>query len=490
MTKSIIIGLDIGTTSVKAVAFNILGRVIDEKEVEYPLHTPSPGYAEQDPLEIEQASFNVIRTLFESGKFQATEVLAFGLSAAMHSLICMDKEGQPLSASITWADGRASLQADQLKETNSFIYQFTGTPIHPMSPLVKLRWMKDNKFPPYLAADYYVSIKEFLLYRWFGTMVVDYAIASATGLLDLETLTWHQDALELAGISESKLFKPVSPETVLTGIDKQTAGLMGIPVDIPFVIGASDGPLANLGVGAINPGEVAITIGTSGAIRQLISSPKTDPSQQTFCYALTEKLSLIGGPTNNGGIVLRWIKETLSSTESYEELTALAAKVEPGADGLLFLPYLNGERAPMWNAKMRGNLFGLSIHHKKEHIIRAGLEGVIYSVYHVGKALERIAGKPTNLLASGGFARSPLWLQLTADVFNQEVQVPISHQSSAWGAAWMALYGIGEVDSLAEIKSFIPMQKHFTPNPHNHKIYKEMFNQYEELSKTINKFYL
>ncbi|MDF0727299.1 gluconokinase [Cytobacillus sp. S13-E01] len=489
MNKSIVIGLDIGTTSVKAVAFNKSGNVLGEKEVEYPLYTPQPSWAEQDPLEIEHSTIRVIRQLIESNKFEPTSILAIGLSSAMHSLICIDNNGEPLSPSITWADGRAAKQATLLKEHGGLLYQATGTPIHPMSPLVKLIWMKEQNYEPYKSASKFVSIKEFLLYRWFGTELVDYAIASATGLFDLKTLTWNHEALQIAGITEDKLFSPVPPSEVITGLNKEIALKIGISTTTPFVIGASDGPLANLGIGAINPGEVAITIGTSGAIRQIVSTPKTDELQETFCYNFTESLSLIGGPTNNGGILLKWLRDTLGYNESYDNLTSLAEKVVPGAEGLLFLPYLNGERAPLWNSQVRANLFGLSLRHGKEHIIRAGLEGVIFAIYHVGQALERLAGEPTKLLASGGFARSPLWLQILADVFNQEVQVPISHQSSAWGAAWVALYGIGEVNDLTSIKEHIPMQGHYIPNPTNHTIYKESFATYMELSEVINKHY-
>ncbi|MBP2240493.1 gluconokinase [Cytobacillus eiseniae] len=487
MDKSIVIGLDIGTTSVKAVAFNVSGIVLAEHEVAYPLLTPFPSWAEQDPLEIEKAAINVIRWLTECSNIQSDRIYAIGLSSAMHSLICMNSKGEPLSPSITWADGRAAAEAAKLKEREPSIYEATGTPIHPMSPLVKLMWMKENKYEPYLQADSFVSIKEFLLYRWFGVKYVDYSIASATGLFDVHTLTWSEKALQIAGITEEKLFQPVPPTTVLEGLDQEIANQMGITMNLPFVIGASDGPLANLGIGAIDPGEVAITIGTSGAIRQLISTPKIDEQQQTFCYRFTDQLSLVGGPTNNGGIVLQWLKDTFGSNEDFDSFIALAAKVQPGAEELLFLPYLNGERAPMWNSKVRGNIFGLSLRHKKEHIVRAGLEGVIYSIYHVGQTLERLAGPPKKILASGGFARSPLWLQILADMFNQEVQVPVSHQSSSWGAAWLALYGIGVTQDLSMIKEHIPMKGQYMPIKENHEIYMEMFALYKELSETINR---
>lgn len=469
----------------KAVAFDKNGIVLREHEVGYPLETPHPGWAEQNPLTIERSTIQAIRYLVDNG-IDSTKIVAVGISSAMHSLICMDDHGNPLSPSITWADGRASEHASHLKQNGVSIYQSTGTPIHPMSPLVKLIWMKETNYSPYKEAKKFVSIKEFLLYRWFGSELVDYSVASATGLFDLYTLNWNHEALNLAGITEKMLFKPVPPTTVITDLHAEIAQQMGIRQEIPFVIGASDGPLANLGIGAIDPGEVAITIGTSGAIRQIVSNPKIDEKQETFCYRFTDTLSIIGGPTNNGGIVLSWLKETLGHQGSYDSMTALAEKVSPGAEGLLFLPYLNGERAPMWNAKMRGNLFGLSLRHHQEHIVRAALEGVIFSVYHVGQALERLAGPPTKILASGGFARSPLWLQILADVFNQEVKVPISHQSSAWGAAWLALHAIGEVNTLDSIKEHIPMQGHYMPNERNHEIYLEAFSKYKRVSEFMN----
>ena len=490
MTNSIVIGLDIGTTSAKAIAFNKSGIVLAEYEIEYPLNTPHLGWAEQDPIEIENATITAIHCLITSSAIKSTTILAIGLSSAMHSLICMNDEGEPLSPSITWADGRAVNQASRLKEHGLDLYKSTGTPIHPMSPLVKLIWMKETNFPPYKMASKFVSIKEFLLYRWFGSQFVDYSIASATGLFDSQTLNWSEEALRLAGITEDMLFTPVPPTTTITGIRGDFAQRMGLRTNTVFVIGASDGPLANLGIGAIEPGEVAITIGTSGAIRQIVSKPKIDHLQETFCYTFTDSLSLIGGPTNNGGIVLKWLKDILGENLSFDAMNSLAESVPAGAEDLLFLPYLNGERAPMWNSQMRGNLFGLSLRHGKEHIIRAGMEGVIFSVYHVGLALERLAGEPKKILASGGFARSPLWLQILSDVFNREVYVPLSHQSSAWGAAWLALYSIGEVKDLASIKEHIPMQGHYLPNKENHLIYSKMFPLYKELSETINKHYI
>lgn len=487
--KKFCIGLDIGTTSTKAILFNRRGDVISESEIEYSLLKPHSSWAEQNPAEIEHAAKKALyRTIYQKN-INPKELIAVGISAAMHSIICIDEHNEAISPAIVWADGRSVSQAEKLRNAEGTnIYLKTGTPIHPMSPLAKLMWMKETGYEPYRKANKFVSIKEYLLFKWFGTYVVDYSIAAATGFLNIHTLLWEQDALQLAGISEDHLSKLVPPTYQLHGLDSRVAEGMGVPQDLPFIIGASDGPLANLGIGAINKGEVAITIGTSGAIRQMTSFPKTDTKQEIFCYSFTDNLWVMGGPTNNGGIVLQWLKELLvyndegpATNVSYESFIRMAETIKPGAENLLFLPYLNGERSPFWDANAKGSFIGLTLSHKKEHLIRAGLEGVIYSIYHVGEALERLGDEPTRLLASGGFARSPLWVQMLADIFGKEVYIPESHQSSAWGAAWIALYSLGEVKSLESIKESIPMKSKVLPNEGNHLLYQKYYQIYRSL---------
>ena len=485
-----VIGLDIGTTSAKAVLFRKNGLVIAESESAYSVTHPQPSWAEQDPIIIEKAAITAISSVINKSKVMKEQVCSIGLSTAMHSLICINDKNEPLSPSIIWADGRSVEQAKKLK-LQTEIYLKTGTPIHPMSPLCKLVWMRENNYQPYKDAAMYVSIKEFLLLRWFGEAVVDYSVASATGLFNIHSFDWDDQILEIAGICREQLSKPVAPTTICEGLPKNIADEMGLKESTLFVLGGSDGPLANLGIGATAPGDVAITVGTSGAIRQMASKPKTDDKQEIFCYGVADNLWIMGGPTNNGGIAFQWMRDVLGEKEvelalsggesSYDLLTQRAATVSPGSDGLLFLPFLNGERAPYWDANARGSYIGLTLSHKKEHMIRAGLEGVVFSLYSVGEALERLAGEPVNIYASGGFARSPLWLQIVADIFGHPVQVPESHQSSAWGAAWFALLAVGEVSSLEDIKKSIPMKQTIEPNRVSHEVYQELYKTYREL---------
>ncbi|WP_332691683.1 gluconokinase [Halalkalibacter lacteus] len=490
--KNYVLGLDIGTTSAKAVLFQKNGLVIAENENAYPVYHPNPSWVEQDPYEIEQAAIAAISDAVQKSGIDKNEILCVGISSAMHSLICMNHEHEPISPSITWADGRSVEQAARVKETvGESLYLKTGTPIHPMSPLCKLIWMKETNYSAYHQSAKFISIKEFLIQRWFHKYMVDYAVASASGLFNIHTFEWEEEALSAAGITRDQLSEPVPSTTICQGLTSELANQFHLPHDIPFVIGSSDGPLANLGIGAIDPGDVAITIGTSGAIRQMASKPQTDELQEIFCYGVTKDLWIMGGPTNNGGIVFQWLKDVLGETEvqraletnnsAYDLLTNLAKSVKPGADGLLFLPFLNGERAPYWDANARGSFIGLTLAHKKQHMIRAGLEGVIFSLYSIGETLERLAGLPATIFASGGFARSPLWLQILSDIFGQEVRVPASHQSSAWGAAWFGMYALGEVPSLSAIKESIPMNNTYIPNNTNHMNYQELYQTYREL---------
>ncbi|WP_307794915.1 gluconokinase [Alkalihalobacillus sp. BA299] len=497
---SYVIGLDIGTTSTKAVLFTKAGQVVAECEAAYRVYHPEPSWVEQNPIEIEAAAIKVLKTIVEKAKASGGDIAVVGISSAMHSLVCMDEKGNAISPSITWADGRSVQQAEAMKATNGVdIYLKTGTPIHPMSPFIKLIWMKETNYLPYTKAAKFISIKEYIIKKWFNQYIVDYSVASATGMFNVHTFKWDEQALAITGIHKEQLSTPVEPTYVCEGLVNYVVSETGLRSDIQFVIGASDGPLANLGIGAISPGDVAITVGTSGAIRQMAAKPHTDELQEIFCYCVTKGAWIMGGPTNNGGIVLQWLKEVVGEHQMYlaeqqgesafERLVQLAHTVAPGANGLLFLPYLNGERAPYWNANARGSFIGLTLAHKKEHLIRAGMEGVIFSLLTVSEALERLAGPAKNIFASGGFARSPLWLQMLADIFEQEIQVPKSHQSSAWGAAWMGLVSIGEVKSLTEIANYIPMEKSFIPNDANRKLYQNLYHTFKQLYEALRPHY-
>ncbi|MDR3436805.1 gluconokinase [Telmatospirillum sp.] len=486
MPQIMMMGVDIGTTSTKAVLFTENGRIVSQHSVEYPIFTPVPGAGEQDPDTIFDAVVTAIRhAVDKAGDAGTISHVAF--SAAMHSLIAMDGEDRPLTRSITWMDTRASAWARHLANEmdGHQIYLRTGTPIHPMSPLVKLLWLKAEQPDLFARASRFVGIKEYVFHRLFGRWLVDHSIASATGLFNLADRDWDDGALAAAGIAVDRLSTLVPTTTPVTGLPKAIADQLGLPADTPFIIGANDGVLSNLGVGAIGAGQVAVTIGTSGAMRTVIDQPRTDPSGRTFCYALTDKLWVIGGPVNNGGIVFRWVRDQLAASETetahrlgvdpYEVLTRIAERVAPGAEGLLFHPYLAGERAPLWNADLRGSFFGLAMHHRREHMIRAVLEGVIFNLYSILPAVESLIGPTRRIMATGGFARSGLWRQMMADIFDREVVVPESFESSCLGAAVLGQLALGRISSLDAVNAMVGATHQHHPDPAAVAVYRQLW---------------
>lgn len=486
MARELVLGLDVGTTSVKACIFDMKGNLITEAEQMIATTYPEAGRAEQDAAEIEQLSVQAIADAVKAADIKSNEWLAIGFSTAMHSILMVDEAGQPLSPAMIWADGRGLAQVNKLSsEDKQAIYASTGTPVHPMTPLTKLMWMKEEAFEPYLNATYIMSIKEYLIYQWFGVRVIDYAMASATGLFNASSLQWEQQLLERVGIKEEQLSTLVAPTHLLTHLQPAVAQRMGVPSNLSFCIGSADGQLANLGSGAIQPGEAAVSVGTSGAIRQFTNQFNVSDKQETFCYSFAADSYIIGGPTNNGGVVLQWLKNMVQHEGSFPEFIGLAEQVQPGAEGLIFLPYINGERAPLWNQQAKGNFFGLNITHKQEHLVRAVLEGITLNLYQIGSALAEVAGAPQRIYVNGGLARSPIWLQMMADIFDADIYVSETHNSAAWGAAWTALVAVGKAESFAAIKENIPMSAPVHPNAENSAKYRDIYKQYIKVADAV-----
>lgn len=490
-----IIGLDIGTSSTKAVAFDLKGKVIAENSNGYPILNPQPAYFEQDPEVIFQAVVKSIAMLADAEALNAAKGTLKGISfsSAMHSLIAVNEKGNPLTNNLIWADNRSREQADRIRNSKEGhdIYMKTGTPIHPMSPLCKLVWLRENKPAIFKNAYKFISIKEYVFFKLFGQYIIDHSIASATGLFNIYTHEWHSPALAVADVTQQQLSAPVPITNIQVGLSQAMADSMKIDPETPFIIGGSDGCLANLGANAVKPGDAAVTIGTSGAIRVIANKPKNDTKERIFSYMLTSDIYVLGGAVNSGGGTLKWFKDNFATSETeeaaqksmdiYDLLTEKAAVVPPGSEGLVFLPYLMGERAPHWNAQAKGVFFGVALLHSKAHFIRAVMEGIIYGIYSVGKALEETTGEINIIHANGGFAKSPLWVQILADVFNKQVMVTESIEGSALGAAIVGMKALDIIDSFEEVGDLVPIKGTYTPNLQNHYTYRESFALFERL---------
>ena len=482
------IGIDIGTGSTKGVALDKEGKILCSSQVPYPTMNTIPGVSEQDPEIIWNAFTKCVHRITSS---LTSKLEAICLSSAMHSVIPVNADGVPLRNMITWADNRSSDKATLLRNSSAgkSIYEHTGTPIHAMTPLCKIMWLRDSE--PHLFRDdtRFISIKEFVWFRLFGKFEADYSIASATGLFNITTLDWHEEALACAGISKTNLSHPVNTNTIRKNANKEALQLLGITDDTAFMIGASDGCLANLGSFATEPGIAALTIGTSGAIRVGGTVPVVNWDQMTFNYRLSDKMIISGGPINNGGVALKWyaqafLKKKLETREDYELLLRPIATIRPGADGLIFLPYLLGERAPIWDSEACGVFFGITAQHQQEHFTKAVVEGIVFSLYQIANGIQNNGLAIRQIHVSGGFVRSKLWVQLLADVFGLKVCLINNEDASAMGAAFMGMKTLGVIEDYGQLVKEEP--ESFDPDMDIHMIYRNyIFPLYEHLYKAL-----
>lgn len=472
------LGVDIGTTSVKAIAFGESGDIICRHAVSYGMLHPQPNTSEQDPEEIFAAVITSMKAVIE--QLLPLNPVLISFSAAMHSFIAVDSNGRPLTNCIIWADNRAAAIAARLLSSpqGEWLYHTTGVPVHAMSPLCKLLWFKEYEPAIYHQAYKFIGIKEYVFCKLMGVYAVDTSVASATGFLNIVSRCWDAQVLQLAGIGEERLSQVVSVEQLY--YMQSDRYLPGLRRGTPIVIGSSDGALANLGTGSMARSAMSATIGTSAAVRILADRPATAKDMSIFCYHAIDSQWIIGGASNNGAVVMQWIKESLLQTpESYGELFGLAETVQPGSDGLLFVPYILGERAPVWNSDAKGVFFGLAINHTKAHLVRAAMEGVIYNLYSIGRRIMQIV-PVSEIYAAGGFAQSAAWLQLLADVFNCNVLVQGSPEGSALGAV---MAGIKALKLPVYIQPATVAT--YYPNLLSHEKYQQQFQQFERLYRLL-----
>ena len=477
------IGADVGTTSAKAVAFDAGGREHGRAEQGYPLQEPAPGQEVLDPGAVVDAALQTIGGAAEAARREGRRVAGIGVSAAMHALAALDAHGQALTPLLTWADTRAVEQAERLRRERPELHDRTGVPLHPMSPLTKLVWFREEDPRTFEAAARWTGVKELVLERLTGEGAIDASCASGTGLLALGREDWDAEAMSAAGVRAEQL-APVVPATDCRPLSAAAAEATGLPAGTPVVAGAGDGPLANLGVGAVHPGVAACSIGTSGALRLVVEAPAVDPARRVFCYALTPGRWAVGGAINNGGVVLRWAGEALApdlGEHAEAQLMDLAAAVPAGSDGLVMLPYLMSERAPHWSALPRGAYVGLTRAHGRGHLVRAALEGVCQQLGLVLASLRDSGNAVREVRATGGFTRSPLWRQMLADVLGMPIGFPAGDQGSAFGAALVGMEALGLIDSIERAADLLEVRDRCDPDPAAARRYEELRPVFSDL---------
>jgi gluconokinase len=485
-----LLAVDIGTTSAKCLAVSADGNVLSVQQKFYPTSFPQPGFAEQDPETIYQGVLEIIRASVKD----PSSCAGVCFSAAMHSLTAVDAAGKAMMPLIIWSDLRSTQQSRALERQGlaATLCNTTGTPVHPMSPLCKLMWLKEERPDIFSNAFKFLSIKEYIFFRFTGKFVIDHSIASATGMFDLEKLAWSEQALQLLSLSEEKLSEPVEV-TAKFYLRPEMTDQLGIDQHVPIIIGASDGCLAQLGSGAMRSGDLSITVGTSGAVRLVSSKRLIDSSGKIFNYVLNKDQYVCGGATNNGTALLNWYTKKIDPS-SETKMTALVEKaltIPPGCEGLIMLPYLLGERAPVYNPDSRGVFFGMAVHHTSLHLQRAMLEAICFELMWIVEFIESASTTCSRILVSGGFTHSPPWVQLLSDVMGRELILTEKQDASSYGAAMMGwgTLGYSLQAEQTEVQVFRPDQQIHSTYAKLFPVFKKLYTQTISLLEDLHKIH-
>lgn len=483
---SYVIGVDIGTGSTKALAVNARGETITSCVVPYPSVQAAHDQSTQDPEVVCNAFFSSVSRITQLLKASPDAII---FSTAMHSLITVDRSGTALSDMIIWSDNRSAAIAERVRQSSmgELLYEQNGTPLHAMSPLFKIMWLRENDPTLFEKSARFISVKEYIWLRLFGVYELDYSLASATGMMNIETCKWDANALALAGINESRLSRIVPTDFKRSNADMKACAKLGINAKTLLIIGASDGCFANLGSFAIHPGVAALTIGTSSAIRVASNVPVHNFKAMTFNYRLDDHTFICGGPGNNGGSALKWYVENflskpLQTATDYDEVLKSLFDCPPGADGLIFLPYLFGERAPHWDSHASASFFGIRSFHKQCHFTRAVVEGISMALYDICEHLMNSGISIERVHVSGGFVRSTPWLKILANMFNRKLCLLNTDDASALGAAYFGLKNLGFIQDYSDINIIM---KEVYPDASIHEIYRKNFEQYRHIYKQL-----
>lgn len=471
MKETYVLVIDMGTTSVKALAVNKEMRVFHKDSQSNRTQRAAGGKQEQDPYRLWQNVKQAITNLIK--KCGQPEALCF--SSAMHTLIGVDALGKALTPILLWSDNRAIPQASALRsiDVGKKFYALSGTPVHPMSPLVKLKWWETEHPTLFKQINYWVGIKSWVIYQMTGDWYCDYSMASGTGMLDAKSKSWMEAALLYAGIKAGQLPQLVDTSFRLPAWKKEVATAVGIDETVPMIMGGADGPLANWGAEVDDRKIPVLTIGTSGAMRLSIPEYRTDKGQKLFCYYLNNESYIIGGASNNGGNVFEWMRSVFGVEDIEKELE----KTPVGAEGLFFIPYINGERAPLWDARCSGSFEGIQTIHRRAHFVRAVLEGVMLNMWMIGEELESFSGRAfEKIFVCGGFLKSVGWAQILADISGKSLIKGEQEDASGLGAARIAWTTLGIMMKRKQ-KAGIYLKS----NLENHQKYRLIFESFKAI---------
>lgn len=490
---SVILGIDLGTSSVKGMLLDDQKGVLAVESSSYEVSIPQEGYAQQDPNVWWRETRRVLKRLRERDGEAYDRIRSVGFSGQMHGIVVTDIDGNPLRPAILWLDQRSRKQLKTINRELDFnemgeVFRnraFTGF------AFPSLMWLKENEPSVLETAGAVLMPKDYIRFRMTGRLATDVTDASATALFQTAKRDWAFDIIERFGLPEN-IFPACGESMDIAGcVTEQCQQECGLKAGIPVVYGSGDQMAQSIGNGVFREGAVISNIGTGGQISAYIKEPKYDRMLRThtFCHAL-DKAYTIYGATLCSGMSLNWLKNKILAVEDFDRMSAMAQEIEPGCGGLIFLPYLSGERTPHMNPNARGMFFGLSLCQDRRHMTRAVMEGVTFSLRDSLTIFDELGIRCDTVIASGGGAHSDVWLQIQADIFNKKVKVCEVNEQACLGACILAGKGCGIFGSVEDAaRRFVNFrEKIYVPDQENVRIYDRQYKRFRELYRANQRF--
>lgn len=481
-----LLAIDLGTSSVKVVIMDAAGQLLGVGNQEYPLHSPRPGWAEQDPDAWWSATQQAVQQAVTAAG--TGPLAAIGLSGQMHGTVLLDAALQPLGPAIIWADQRSRAVVAQFaaRAGTQRLAELAGTAPAAGFMGPTLLWLQQHDPARLAAARAAVLPKDALRLRLTGELAAEATDASATALFDIRQRRWSAEIMAAVGVPNTLLPRVLEPTSLAGMLRAEAAAALSLPAGTPVVAGCADQVAQAVGNGLFDPGSGSVTIGSGGQLFLPLAEPRGDPRLRlhTFCHALPQRWYLLGAMLT-AGLALRWLRDLLGLTaapDAYDRLAAQAAATPPGADGLLFLPYLAGERSPLMDPHARGSFVGLTLHHGPGHLARAVMEGVALALRSIWEVMGELHARPAQLLAVGNGLAGSVWRQIVADVLGCPLLLPAGREQAGVGAAMLAGIGAGVYRDPADARQIVPAPVATTePNAAHEALYAMQYHRFRAL---------
>jgi xylulokinase len=490
-----ILGIDVGTGGTRAVLVSEDGAVLASATSEHaPFTSPETAWAEQEPVDWWRAAQEAISAVIAASGIDAFQIRGIGLTGQMHGAVLLDEHGAVLRPAIIWCDQRTDEQCAWITEKvgAKHLLELTCNPALTNFTLTKLLWVRQHEPEIWKKVRHVLLPKDYVRFRLSGEYAIDVADASGTLMLDVTHRRWSEELLGIVDIDKALLPKVFESPEICAKVSPQAEALTGIPAGTPIVAGAGDQAAGAIGMGITRPGAVSVTLGTSGVVFAATDEPSLDPGGRlhTFCHAIPGRWHVMG-VTQAAGLSLRWIRDQFCQPGyDYAELSKEAAAVPPGCDGVLWAPYLMGERTPHLDSSVRAALVGLAASHTRGHVARAVMEGVAFSQRDSFTIFAELGVPVNKVRVTGGGARSKLWKQIQADVYGHAVETIAADEGGAYGAALLAGVGTGVWPSVDEAcDKYVHTDEVVTPNTHNKAIMDKQYARYSRIYPALKAIY-